>query len=86
MNPRTVLLVEDSSRDVQLMQRAFIRAQLTSDLRIVRNGEEALAYLHRQGPYAIPAPHPIRTSCCSISICRGWADMTSCAIANRTSA
>ena len=60
MRSLTVLLVEDNPRDVRLIQRAFDKADLPRDLHIVRDGEEALAYLGRDGAYAEPntAPRP----------------------------
>jgi CheY-like chemotaxis protein len=48
----TVLLVEDNPRDVRLTQRAFEQASVPHELRVVRDGDEALAYLHREGEYA----------------------------------
>ena len=51
MRQLTVLLVEDNPRDVRLTQRAFQQAGLPHDLRVVRDGDEALAYLHREGAY-----------------------------------
>lgn len=51
MSQQTVLLVEDNPRDVRLTQRAFKQAQLTHELRVVRDGDEALAYLNREGMY-----------------------------------
>ena len=60
MRQLTVLLVEDNPRDVRLTQRAFQQAGLPHDLRVVRDGDEALAYLHREGAYQEPgiAPRP----------------------------
>jgi CheY-like chemotaxis protein len=58
MHQLTVLLVEDNPRDVRLTQRAFARASLLHDLRIVRDGDEALAYLHREGVYKDPHTSP----------------------------
>jgi two-component system, chemotaxis family, response regulator Rcp1 len=60
MRQLTVLLVEDNPRDVRLTQRAFQQAGLPHDLRVVRDGDEALAYLHREGAYkeADIAPRP----------------------------
>jgi CheY-like chemotaxis protein len=54
----TVLLVEDNPRDVRLTQRAFTQAGLPHDLRIVRDGDEALAYLQREGAYGDPSEAP----------------------------
>ena len=60
MRQLTVLLVEDNPRDVRLTQRAFKQAGLPHDLRVVRDGDEALAYLHQAGIYTEPgsAPRP----------------------------
>jgi CheY-like chemotaxis protein len=60
MRQLTVLLVEDNPRDVRLTQRAFQQAGLPHDLRVVRDGDEALAYLHRAGAYKATetAPRP----------------------------
>ena len=58
MRSLTVLLVEDSARDVRLTQRAFAQADIAHDLRVVRDGDEALEYLHRKGAYALPGSSP----------------------------
>ncbi|MBM3224298.1 MAG: response regulator [Candidatus Tectomicrobia bacterium] len=60
MRQLTVLLVEDNPRDVRLTQRAFKQAGLPHELRVVRDGDEALTYLHREGAYQEPdvAPRP----------------------------
>lgn len=58
MSRLTVLLVEDNPRDVRLTQRAFTQAGLPHDLRIVRDGDEALAYLRREGAYGDPSEAP----------------------------
>lgn len=60
MRHLTVLLVEDNPRDVRLTQRAFEQAEVPHELRVVRDGDEALAYLHREGGYAAAdnAPRP----------------------------
>ena len=48
----TILLVEDDPNDILLIRRAFRKANLANPLQVVRNGEEAIAYLARQEPYA----------------------------------
>ena len=58
MRRLTVLLVEDNPRDVRLTQRAFAQADVPHDLRVVRDGDEALEYLHREGAYAAPDSSP----------------------------
>ncbi|HVV45597.1 MAG TPA: response regulator [Bryobacteraceae bacterium] len=51
-------MVEDSSDDLVLMQKAFAKAGLTNPLQIVRNGEEAVAYLQGDEPYQNRHEHP----------------------------
>src|SRR5690348_14819481 len=43
----TILLVEDSENDIALICRALREARVCNPLRIVRGGEEALAYLEK---------------------------------------
>ena len=76
MRQLTVLLVEDNPRDVRLTQRAFKQAGLPHDLRVVRDGDEALAYLHREGAYKEAETAHARMSSCSISISHAWGDMS----------
>jgi len=52
------LLVEDREDDVLLVQRTFQGAQISNPLYIVRNGEEAIAYLKGDGPYSNRSEHP----------------------------
>jgi CheY-like chemotaxis protein len=47
-----ILLVEDNPGDVRLTLEAFKEGKLHNRLHIARDGEEALAFLRRQGPYA----------------------------------
>ncbi len=58
MSQLTVLLIEDNPRDVRLTQRAFQQVELTHDLRVVRDGDEAIAYLNREGTYHDPSLSP----------------------------
>jgi CheY-like chemotaxis protein len=53
-----VLLAEDNPAEQNLARRAFHEARVDCDLRIVSDGEEALQYLERRGPYADPALSP----------------------------
>ena len=55
--PLQVLLVEDSLGDVRLTQEAFKEAKVHIDLHIASDGEEAMAFLGREGKYA-DAPRP----------------------------
>jgi two-component system, chemotaxis family, response regulator Rcp1 len=56
-SPVEILLVEDNPGDIRLLQEAFKEAGLTCRLNITRDGEQAMAYLHRAGPYAT-SPRP----------------------------
>jgi len=47
----TILLVEDNRLDIELTLDAFKVAQSRNDLRIVRNGQEALDYIFGREPY-----------------------------------
>lgn len=51
-NNASVLLVEDNQVDVMTVQRAFKQTHLTNPLIVATNGEEALAYVERQGHHA----------------------------------
>jgi two-component system, chemotaxis family, response regulator Rcp1 len=50
--PLEVLLVEDNSGDVRLMQEAFRDANRAIHLRVTCDGVEAMAFLRREGKYA----------------------------------
>ena len=52
-----VLLVEDTPSDVRLTQEAFKEGRVLTNLSVVEDGMEALAFLRREGPYA-QAPRP----------------------------
>lgn len=47
-----ILLVEDNYNDVLLIQRAFRKAKIEPPMSIVSDGDEAIAYLSKQGQYA----------------------------------
>jgi len=49
--PIELLLVEDNEDDIVLIEEAFADAKLMNMIFKVRDGEEALAYLQRTGPY-----------------------------------
>ena len=52
-----VLLVEDDPGDVLLTREAFEHQKVANRLHIVNNGEDAIAFLHKQGEHA-DAPDP----------------------------
>src|SRR6185503_21001663 len=47
-----ILLVEDNPGDVRLTREAFAGSVLVGRLEVVGDGEEAMRYLYRTGPYA----------------------------------
>jgi CheY-like chemotaxis protein len=51
VTPIEVLLVEDDPGDVLMTQEAFEEHRVNNRLRVVNDGDEALAYLRRQEPY-----------------------------------
>jgi len=57
-HPAVILLVEDNPADQELIRRAVEKVTIPGDLRIVEDGEEALAYLFRRGKYQDPAASP----------------------------
>jgi len=54
-----ILLVEDRPDDVVLVKRAMAAAHIPNPLRVVTNGEEALAYLDGFGQYADRTQYPM---------------------------
>jgi two-component system, chemotaxis family, response regulator Rcp1 len=57
MNQINILLVEDNEGDIILTTEAFKDMDMESRLTIVRDGEEALRFLKKQGQY-LNAPTP----------------------------
>ena len=49
---RDILLVEDNAADVRLTREAFRENNIQSNLIVVKDGVEAIAYLRRTGPHA----------------------------------
>jgi chemotaxis family two-component system response regulator Rcp1 len=52
-----ILLVEDNVRDARLAEVTLKESKIRNNLYHVRDGVEAMQFLHRQGEYA-HAPHP----------------------------
>lgn len=46
-----ILLVEDDSNDILFIKRAFRRSKMENPLQIVRDGDEAVAYLSGKGDF-----------------------------------
>lgn len=60
VRPVEILLVEDNPGDVRLTVEALKEAKVLNKLTVLKDGVEALAFLHRQGQYANAArPHLI---------------------------
>ncbi|HUR76843.1 MAG TPA: response regulator [Acidimicrobiales bacterium] len=55
--PIEVLLVEDDPGDVLMTQEAFADYKIANRLSVVTNGEDAIAYMRKQGRFA-DAPTP----------------------------
>ncbi len=54
----SVLLVEDDSEDIEIARRAFQKGRIANPLYAVRDGEEAMEFLHHRGRYADAAEAP----------------------------
>jgi chemotaxis family two-component system response regulator Rcp1 len=50
--PIEILLIEDNPGDVRLTIEALKEGKVTNNLRVARDGEEALDILHRRGEYS----------------------------------
>ncbi len=56
---KRILMVEDNPNDVELTLSALAEHHLANEVVVVRDGEEALDYLHRRGVYKLRgAGHP----------------------------
>ncbi|BAZ11884.1 response regulator receiver protein [Calothrix sp. NIES-4071] len=55
----TILLVEDNTKDVLLMQRAVRKAGIVNPLQVVNDGDAAVLYLSGQAPYNDRDTHPL---------------------------
>lgn len=51
MKNKSILLVEDNPRDEALTMRALKKSGIASDIKVVRDGVEALDYLFGKGAY-----------------------------------
>jgi len=50
--PKRILLVEDSKKDIELALEALAEHKLANQVAVVRDGVEALDYLYRRGQFA----------------------------------
>lgn len=52
-----ILLVEDNPADVNMMRETLDESGMAVELHVVSDGEEAMEFLHREGPFAaVPRP------------------------------
>ena len=59
MNPHfPILLVDGDDKNVRFARRAFQQAALQNPLRVVRDGEQAIAYLRGEGKYSDRQKYP----------------------------
>ncbi len=59
-HPLDILLVEDSPADARLTVEAFKEGRIATNLHVVEDGVEALAFLRKDGVYSTaPRPHII---------------------------
>lgn len=54
-----ILLVDDDENDVLFLRRALGQAGVTQEIRVVRDGEDAIAYLSGRGRYGDREAHPL---------------------------
>ena len=52
IHDRTILIADDDEGEVHLLRRAFAKAGSVATIQFVTDGEEALAYLKGEHPYA----------------------------------
>ena len=52
MNMKTILLVEDNQQDEMLILRSLRKVNLANQVDVVRDGQQALDYLFREGEFA----------------------------------
>jgi len=58
---KTILLVEDNSQDEKLILRALRKVNLVNQVDVVRDGQQALDYLFREGEFAGRAGNDLPT-------------------------
>jgi CheY-like chemotaxis protein len=58
-NGKFILLVEDDSNDVLLIQRAFMKAGMKDMLKVVRDGSQAIEYLSGRGVFGNRERYPL---------------------------
>ncbi|SDH89080.1 response regulator [Roseospirillum parvum] len=56
--PVTILMADDDDADVMLARKALAEVRLANDFHHVRDGQELLDYLYREGRYGADTPRP----------------------------
>src|SRR6266436_6531146 len=56
-----ILLADDDENDIALIRRALSKADIRNPTKIVRDGEEAIAYLKGEGKFSNRAKYPLPT-------------------------
>ena len=56
--PIVILVADDDDEDLMLIRETFEDRRLANELRFVKNGEEVMQYLLRQGKFAEPWTSP----------------------------
>lgn len=59
MSEATILLIEDQEDDIFMITHAFKRGCISNPFRVVRDGEEAIAYLSGNGVFADRGKFPM---------------------------
>ena len=59
MGDDLILLAEDNEDEVVLLRAVFEKARIANPLRVVSDGEEAIAYLKGDEPYSDREQHPL---------------------------
>lgn len=59
MNPRRILLVEDNPQDELLTLRSLKKVNLANEVEVMRDGQEALDYLFREGVFTVLEGAPL---------------------------
>jgi len=54
-----ILLAEDREDDILLIKRSFTKAFISNPIHVVRDGEQAMAYLEGEGKYSNRAEYPL---------------------------
>jgi two-component system response regulator len=59
ISPRTILLVEDNPDDEELTLRALARNNISNNVVVVRDGQDAIDWIEATGPYTSRDRHDV---------------------------